>query len=182
VRDDRPSSGRLRVDSRQDRCDVLVGQAVEAVAPDPLLREPARQGEGPGERGNRRVKRRVEAGHLGDVREALHDVADGRQVVRLVQGRQGNELIEIVQDLPVHDDRLRVLQPPVDHPVAHGPDPIGRAGLAAAPGKDRLHGPLLAELRPGGPRPFADEPALPVFHAEARIGEEPLDLPVGKDP
>jgi len=178
---DGPPLRGIGVDPRQDRGDVLVGQTVETVAPDPLFGEFPRQGEGLRDRGDRGVERRVETGHLGDSREPPADIADGGQVVGLMQGSQGHECLEIGEDLPVHDNRPRVSRPPVDDPVTHGPDAVGGAGLAAAPGEDRLHGPLLAQLRTGGPGPLCEDVSVFVPGLEAGLREKPLHLPVGQD-
>ena len=102
----------LRVHARQLGGDVLVGQAVEAVSLHAGVVELGRQGESPGDVGIRPVEGRVETGHLRKVGRALQQPGYGRQIVRLLQGRQRDEVLERLERLPRHPDRSRVSRPP----------------------------------------------------------------------
>ena len=99
MRNDRAARCRLRVNTRKNRGNILVGKTVESVAPDALLGELSRQGKGLGHGRNARVKRGIEAGHLGHIGPSLSDDTDGGKVVRLMQRRQGIEFFQIRQDL-----------------------------------------------------------------------------------
>ena len=76
VRDDDPPVGDLGRDLRQDRGDVLVGDAVEAVPLDAALAEFAGQRHQRGDRRVAAVKAGVEAGHLRHVGHAVEDRLD----------------------------------------------------------------------------------------------------------
>ena len=82
---------------RQNRGDVLVGQAVEAVAADALRVQLRGQREHLRDLRVAAVERGVEAGHLRQLRRALQQQADRRQVVRLMQRRERNELLQRLQ-------------------------------------------------------------------------------------
>src|SRR3546814_20300459 len=92
--DDGAAAGGGAVVPRQGTGDVLVGQAVEAVAAQPLPGVGQRQAIELVARGNRAVKGGVEAGDLGNRRRPFGQGADAGEVVRLVRSeerRVGNE-------------------------------------------------------------------------------------------
>ena len=64
------------------------------------------------------VERGIEARYLRQVRPALEQGADRRQVVRLMQRRERNEFLERGEDICVEPHRLRVFQPAVHDAVA----------------------------------------------------------------
>ena len=86
--------GDLRRDLGQHARDVLVGQAVEAVAADAVVVEPARQGEPVGELGMAAVEGGIEAGDLRQVGLDRGDRADAGEIVRLMQRRERTERLE----------------------------------------------------------------------------------------
>ena len=83
--DDHTAAGAGGIEVPQPGRDVFVGQAVEAVAAHPSVVETAGQAEHLGEFRLRPVERRIEAGHLRDLRRRLGDGADRREVVWLVE-------------------------------------------------------------------------------------------------
>ena len=74
--------------------DVLVRQAVEAVAPHAALGDRRGQRERLRDRGLVAMERGVEAGDLRQLRRALEQRPDRRQVVRLVQRRERHVFLE----------------------------------------------------------------------------------------
>jgi hypothetical protein len=76
-----------------------------------------RQGIEPGDPRVGAVKRGVEAGDLGQVRQVLQQPPHRGQVVRLVEGEQGDEAFEKGQHPRRHPHRSGVVPPPMHHPV-----------------------------------------------------------------
>ena len=99
VRDDHAAVGDLRRDLGQDRGDVLVRQAVEAVALHAGLADLARQRHQLGDRRLAAMEARVEAGDLRHAGQPLGDRLDGREVVRLVERRERDEPPQFLEDL-----------------------------------------------------------------------------------
>ncbi len=147
--------------------DVLVGQAVEAVAAHAAVGDRRRQREGLRDRRHRAVERGVEAGDLRQPGRAREHGADRREVVRLVQRRQRDEAVEAREDGFVDAHRPVVLDAAVDDAVADREQPVlrelavqeveqvrDRAVVAqrlvrvpVAPGEQRAGGVAGAELR-----------------------------------
>ena len=88
---------------------------MKPVAADALFGEAARKGESLGKIRLGAMERRIEAGDLRNLRRKLHDRANGRQVVRLVQGRERRELAEVVEHRLGHAHGTCVLEAAVDH-------------------------------------------------------------------
>ena len=88
VQHDGPAQRRLRIEARQRRRDVLVGQAMKAVAADAGLVKVGRKGEALRHVGVRPVKRGVETSDLRQACVGRADRPDRGQIVRLVQGSQ----------------------------------------------------------------------------------------------
>jgi hypothetical protein len=105
---------------------------MEAIAPQPLRREGARQGQGALHGGLLRMEGGVEAGHLRQLGVQILHMGDGRQVVRLVQRRQRAQLLQGRSRGVVHLHRLAVVRAAVHHPVPHGDHRAtkGRVGFA----------------------------------------------------
>ena len=116
--------------------DVFVAEAVEAVAADALVVEAARERVAVGVRGVAAVEGGVEAGDLRHVRVDRHREADRREVVRLVQGRQGLVAGEAVEDRLVDQDRVGEVRAAVHDAMAdgaeletfEGAEPVGDLG------------------------------------------------------
>ena len=119
--DDTPLSALAEVVRKHAR-DVFVGQTVKAVAPDAEFLELPRQGEQGREPRLARVKTGVEAGNLGKRRCNVQQGADRRQIVRLVERREGNECLQRGHDLAIHKYRLAVSRPAVNDTVPGGDD------------------------------------------------------------
>ena len=87
VRDDHAAVGRVAVECAQLLEDVLVGETVEAVAPDASVPQVLRQGIHLGDPRHLAVKGGIEAGHLRNARvglpQALDDLESLRQVLRV---------------------------------------------------------------------------------------------------
>ena len=95
------------------------------------------------------VKRRVEAGDLRQRWRTLHQRPDRREIVRLVQRRKRNELLERADHGRVDADRLAVFEPAMNHAVADGDEP------------------MLAEIRAQEGDEMIERPAVPQLHAVA---------------
>ena len=119
VQHDRLAERSLRVVFRKRLCDVLVGQSVETVATHAALGKPLGQCEQLRDRRLRTMEGRVEARHLGKLRQTLKQQSDWREVVRLVQRRQGNVLFKRRQNLRIDEHRLRIFGAPVHDAMAH---------------------------------------------------------------
>ena len=94
MRDDDAPFGNFRRDLRQDRRDVLVRQAVKAVSLHARLADFARQRNELGDCRLPAMEARVEAGDLRHAGQALEHRFDRRQVVRLMERSQRDELLE----------------------------------------------------------------------------------------
>jgi hypothetical protein len=164
VRDDNATLGDLGRDLGQHARDVLVGQTVEAVAPDAVVMEAARQGEPVRELGMAAVERGIEAGHLRQVGLDRGDGADHAKEVGVTRGA-------IVRPAPVDQDlalcvlgdEMRQCADALDLPLGRQQrpvvlaDPVDRefqAGGAGIDGQDGVgHRSLLGGTRHTGPLP-----------------------------
>ena len=117
MEDDHPAVGGLAQMLGQDLGDVFIGQSVEAVAAYPLFRELTRQREQLRQFRLAAMEGGVEAGHLRQSRLQPLERADGVEVVRLVQGRERNQLGEFCQIRFIEQDRLAVMLAAMDHAV-----------------------------------------------------------------
>ena len=73
---------------------------MEAIAPHALVIKTARQGEGVGDEGMGAVEGGVEAGDLRRFGESVQRRVDPSQIVRLVQGRQRLEIVQMLVSWP----------------------------------------------------------------------------------
>ena len=105
--------GRALVELRQHRGDVLVRQAVEAVAPHAGFVQLRGQREALRDVGIGAVERGIEAGDLRQLRRALEQAPDRREVVRLMQRRERNQLLERRHHVRIDAHRLREVEPAV---------------------------------------------------------------------
>ena len=85
---------------------------MEPVAPNAGVRIPARQGEGLSERRLSAVKRRIETRNLGNLRNDIHDCADGGEIVRLMSGANGVSFLRSSRTLDVTRTGLSYSRPP----------------------------------------------------------------------
>ena len=96
-------------------------EAVEAEAPQAEALAPfARQGVGRGRRGQRRVKRRVEARDRGHAGQGAADGGDAGQGGGLVQGCELGELAQRGDHVVVDERRVAEARAAVHDAVAHG--------------------------------------------------------------
>ena len=103
---------------RQGVRDVFVGQAVEAVAADAVVVEPARQGVPVGDLGVGAVERGIEARDLGQLGPEPGDRADAGEIVRLVQRRERHERGQLLEHRWTHPHRPGVVDAAMHHPMA----------------------------------------------------------------
>src|SRR5580658_1721108 len=66
------------------------------------------------------MERGVEAGDLQQVRAALHQRANGREIVWLMQWREGGISLQTRQYVAIHHNRMIVFGSAVHHAVARG--------------------------------------------------------------
>ena len=85
MRDDHATGRKRRIDRCEATGNIFIGQAMEAIASDPLIVECARDGEARGEFWPIMVKGRVEAGDLRQVWCERGNRPDCGQIVGLVQ-------------------------------------------------------------------------------------------------
>ena len=107
VSDDHAPVGDLRRNLRQDRGDVLVRQAVEAVALHTGRADLARQRHELGDGRLAAMEARVEAGDLRHAGQPLRDRVNRREIVRLVERRERYQRAQLVEHLRRDDRRGR---------------------------------------------------------------------------
>ncbi len=121
----------------------------------------------------------VEAGHLRQLRLVLHQHADRLEVVRLVQGRQRNELLQVSDNLGSQSDRRGVDGAAMHHPMANGHQPV-LAKLLPQEAGQMSEPAIVAKRLSLRPPPFADDGARGIFGLESGGAVKPLDLPAEK--
>ena len=94
--------------------------------------------------------------------------------MRLVQGRERDEPLERLERLGLDPHRSRVLQTPVDDPVADADQSVVRE-LALQEVSEILNRAIVTEL-PSGPRLLGHDAARRILRHEARCRVEGLDL------
>ena len=120
--DDSPAGGRARVEFRQHRSDVFIGQAVESVALNATVGDGGRQRKCLGDRRLCPMERGVEAGDLRQTRTQPGQRADRSEIVRLMQARERHQLVELRKYGVIHEYRCRELVGTVHHAMAGGDD------------------------------------------------------------
>jgi hypothetical protein len=130
VGDDDASRDDFRSYLRQDRGDVLVRQPVESVALHAGIADLLGQRDQLGHGRLAAMKAGVEAGDLRYAGQALLDRFDRRQIVRLMERRQGDEGPQLLQHLGGDDGRPCEAGPSVDDTMAHADHP--RSAIARA--------------------------------------------------
>ena len=174
-----PAPGR---DLGQDGRDVLVRQAVEAVAPqDAPSRISRGRGTSSATAGWPRWKARIEAGHLRHVRQAVEDRLDGRPGCRAGAAETaGTSFSSLTEDGRVNPHRDRVKTGPAVHDaVADAEHPGARAHF------DRSHAargvsapwPSRAPSRPAPVHDFPPPPSLAGTPGGATSPRSGLGLP-----
>ena len=109
-----------------------------------------------------RMKRGIEAGDLRQLRPALEQQADRREVVRLMQRRERHELFEHGDDIGVEPHRLRILHAAVHHPVADRRELEAAAVRRAENRRDAPRRPSWPRLTPSPQRLLGERRAVRV--------------------
>ena len=160
---------------RQDARDVFVGEAVEAVALDAFRRQRARKGKGLGDGRVAAVEGGVEAGDLADVGQQPGDDADAVEVVRLVQRRQLDELLQLLQAVAVDDHGGGKKLAAVHDAMADGGQRGSRPGVTQPAEQEVQAGLVLRFLLAGQvERDFVLAALVP--GDEAGLGADAVDL------
>ena len=162
----------VRRDLGQHARDVLVGQAVEAVAADALVVEPARQGEPVGELGMAAVESGIEAGHLRQVGLDRGDRADAGEIVRLMQWRQRTQRLQLGEHSRIDANRRGVVDPAMHHPVADAEQRRPVAEMLAQPAADHAKELGVARAAIVGPAPLDQHPTS--ASSATRRGDVPM--------
>ena len=166
---------RARVAFGQHGGNVLAGNSVETVAAHTGFGQRFGQREHLGQRRVAAVKGGVEASHLWHLGHTFQDGADGLQVVRLVQRRQGNEFVQVGKNLLGYPHWIRVLHSPMDHAMAHA----GQAhliGQTEQESSQMLQRSLMAQLDSFAPGFFGDDLAAGILGDESRGGGQAFKL------
>ena len=174
------AAGDLRRDLGQHARDVLVGQAVEAVAADAVVVEPARQGEPVGELGMAAVEGGIEAGDLRQLGLDRGDRADAGEIVRLMQRRQRAERLEPGEHRRIDAHRRRVVDAAMHHPVADAEQRRSVAEVLAQPAADHAEELGVARAAIVGPAPVDEHLTVGVLGGEVRRRADALDLALGR--
>ena len=169
----------LRRHLGQHARDVLIGQAVEAVAANALVIEPARQGEPVGELGMAAVERGIEAGDLRQVGLDCGDGADAGEIVRLMQRRQRDRALPAWR---AHAGSTRtgaaIVDAAMHYPMTDA-EQVGVAEVLAQPVADHAEELGMARAAIVGPAPVDQEPTFGVLGNQARRCADALDLALG---
>src|SRR6188472_301353 len=103
----------------QTACNVFIRKTVKAVAAHTLRIKAFRNGEMIGERPVAAMKGGIKTGDLRQVRKALEEQADGREIVWLVKRSEGNVTLEFGKHVVVNQHRPIVFGSAVDDAVPH---------------------------------------------------------------
>ncbi len=170
--DDDAAVGALAQMISEHTRDVFVRQPVEAVALDAGLAQRVGQSVGLRDGGLRRMEGGVEARDLAQPGLELGERPDRGQVVRLVQGSQRVERLELAENVGRENDGRRVANAAMHNPVTGGGDlRSGRPSLD--PVEDRAERVVMIRARQSfGPELLAVRPA----GGEARARAQTVDL------
>ena len=172
MRDDHPALGETGIVVFQDGRDVVVGQPVEAVAPNAALAHFARQGEQSRDVRLGLMEGSIETGDLRHPRKAASHDPDRLQVMGLMQRRERHQRLKRLEDGFVDQHRAGIGRAAVDDPVSDG-DELAPFLMLAQP-RDEMHQRILV------PDLLALAPGALVQNASARIldGETRIVRPV----
>jgi hypothetical protein len=147
---------------------------MEAVTPHAGVVKLGRQRESLRDVWIRAVERRVEAGHLRELRRALEQQGDRQQIMGLVQRRERDEALQRLERRRLDPHGRRVVQTPVDDPVADADQSVVRE-LVLQEVAEILNRAIVTELPPR-PGLFGDDAARRILRHEAGCRVEALDL------
>ena len=136
VRDNDAAVRDLGRDLRQGAGDVLVREAVKAVALHAGVAKFLRKRNEVGERGLRPVEAGVETGDLRDGGQALGYCFDGREIVRLMERRERNQTVQLFENLRCDQSRTAEARAAMHDAMSDGQD----AGAAVHRAKPRREG------------------------------------------
>jgi hypothetical protein len=165
----------LRRDLGQLAGDELVGQAVEAVAPDDVPRHRVRQRDQLRQRGHVVMKPGVEAGHLRQGRARGENRTDRRQVHRHVQRVERGERFKLRQQARRYQLGSCVIGPTMHDAVANrGQHGVAEMGIDEI--EQRVQHGVETAGAVGGPAPLGDDVAVAVARPEMGGTAQGLDL------
>jgi len=121
------------------------------------------------------MKAGIEAGDLGRVGHAFEDYFDEREVVRLMERRERDELFQIDEDLLIHARGFEVMHSSVHDAMPHS-DECHVAPVFAQESGEMFDGPLMPQFDAVIPMLFADDLAVTGFADEMGRSVEPFDL------
>ena len=171
-----------REDGRQDAQaagDEFIGKTVKTVAANSFVVIAAWQREGVGDKGVAAMKRRIETGDLNGARKCALSCFYSGNIVRLMQGSEWDENLELGENVLLDDRRLHEIDAAMHDAMADGDDPLVAMSV-------------LEPIENGSDRGGVINPAAAFIdcecdlashgraHGESRFGAEPLDLPGGK--
>jgi hypothetical protein len=121
------------------------------------------------------MKASVEAGDLRDVGHAFENGFNGSKIVRLMQWRERDELLKIVEHLAVYAHWIKIIRSPVDHAMADTDEPHLPA-MAAQKCGEVLDGSCVPKFDAFIPTLFVDDRPVAAFCGEMGRGVESFDL------
>jgi hypothetical protein len=127
------------------------------------------------ELGIRAVKRRVEAGDLRQLRRPFEKAAHRRQVVRLMQRGEWNQLFECGHHARIDEHRPRVFKTAVHNTMSHSDETIA-SELGAQKRDQIIERAVMTERRPFGPALLRCRCPVAVLGDEARCGVDFFNL------
>ncbi len=149
---------------------------MKTVPPDAAFGDRLRQRERLRDRGLATVERGIEARDLRQVRRAGEQRPDRREVVRLVQRRERDVLLECGEHRRVDAGGLGVLETPVHDAMADGYQSVVGEPLAQER-HEVVERAVVAELRAFAPSAFGEQLAVRVLRDEPRGRVETFGLP-----
>ena len=120
---------------------------MEAVPPDPLIGEVARQGESGGDLWLVMMEGRVETGDLRQCRKQLGDGGDGGEVMGLVERRERNEPAQLCDHRCIDEHGGGVVRSAMDDAVRR-PRPVAGRGSGPQPAQVARRGAFVGRRRP----------------------------------
>ena len=151
---------------------------MKPVATNALFSETARQSERLSQIGLGTMEGCVEAGNLRNLRRGLHDRANRREVVRLMQGRERFEFREIIEHGLCHAHRRGIVEAAMDNTVTESDHRFPFEQCAPSCDDLARGGSMIEALRLEAP--LLNNRACSVGDLEMRFNANPLDLPAEK--
>jgi len=121
------------------------------------------------------VKRRIEAGDLGQLRQTVQQQSDRSEIVRLMQRCQRNELLECPQHTCVESHRAREFKAAMHDAMTYASQPVAGETLTQV-NDEVVQCAGVAELGAFVPGVLRLEPAARILCCEVRCSVQSLDL------